>query len=124
MDVVDDGLLSPRGELARRLEDEVEPAGAACLSDEIDRLVERAGGGVDVALADVGECEVAEHDRARLLAVVQPDGGVGEQLGGLDVLAEREVAGAGQAVELGLGEEMGSGVVTIDAPELGVGGGK
>src|SRR5438874_11899876 len=38
------------------------------------------------------------------------------------VVAEREVARAGEAVELGLGEQMGGAVALLDAAELGVGG--
>jgi hypothetical protein len=64
VDVLDDRRLSPGCQLARSLEDEAESAGAACLRREVDGLVERAGGGVDVAPADVGEREVAEHDGA------------------------------------------------------------
>jgi hypothetical protein len=40
------------------------------------------------------------------------------------VLAEREVAGAGEAIELGLGEQMRGTVVLVDATELGVGVGE
>ena len=71
MDSLHHRFLLPGLELAAGGEQQVQPTGAPGLLDHADRLVQDRGGLVEVALAQVGQGEVAKDDRARLLPVVQ-----------------------------------------------------
>ncbi len=118
VDVLDDGLVSPRRELASDVEDEIHATPSAGPRRHVDRLMKYPCCGIDLALAKMTQGEVGQHDGQGLRAIVKATRGIGKDRLRPLVSAEREVARPRQPVECGLGEQERGGIVATDAPEM------
>lgn len=76
-------------------------------------VIERGQRGVEISLADPGQREIAEDDRAGLASVLQLCRGLLKEPLGFAVVAEGEVAGARQPSEVCGGEKIMGGVRAV-----------
>ena len=122
VDMLHDRLVSPRRELASDVEDEIHATPSAGPRRHVDGLMKDACCGVDLALAEMTQGEVGQHDGQGLRAIVEATRGIGKDSLRPLVSAEREVARAGQPIERRLGEQERGGIVATNTPKMRFGG--
>jgi hypothetical protein len=124
MHVLHNRLVAPRVKLADGCGDHVEAAPAARHLEQVNGPVEHGCGLLDVALADVGEGQIPENDRLRLVTTLEAAGGALQDRPGLRAVTEGEIAGALDPSEPVGGEKAVGGIVGSHCLEMRFGGTK
>lgn len=101
VDLADEVFGPPASKFLSRVEHDVQAAATSCLLDHVDGFVQRGGGGVEFALAQVSEAQVAQDNGAGFVVPAYAARGFLQSLLGAAVITEEQGAGTGHAVELG-----------------------
>jgi len=117
-------LVAPRAKLADGGGDHVEAAVAAGYLEQVNGPVEHGCRLVDVALADMGEGQIPQDDRFRLVATLEAAGGVLQDRPCLGVVTEYQIAGALNPSEPVGGEKTVGGIGSPHCLEMRFGGTK